>query len=271
VRFTDLVVSVPDLKQAAEKSREDVLATWNGGSLTVSSFASRLNLDMFSSVPPSEAGAQITSVLHDLVDQKLTYAEARATGCDNVPQVVRKVRKFREGLMENVLYGKYILPGVKVADAEVREYFDKNPGEFVFPESRNVAQILIASSEAANEVKEKIRGGQAFGSLAKAYSTDPQSKDSDGVVGWFEKSKIPPALEPTVWALNAGEVGEAVKTEAGYHILKVVEIRSARPKEFPEAKKEIEKKLLLKKSEEKVRFWLEKLKAVSEIEIREPL
>jgi parvulin-like peptidyl-prolyl isomerase len=205
------------------------------------------------------------------VDQKLLYAEARATGCDNVPEVARKVRKFREGLMENMLYGKYILPDVTVTDAEVKEYYERNPGEFVFPESRNVAQILVGSPEAANEVMEKLREGQAFGSLAKAYSTDSATKDSGGVVGWFEKNKIPPALEPAVWALKPGEVGGPVKTEAGYHILTVVEIRPDRPKEFPVAKKEIEKKLRLKKSEEKVQFWLQKLKAVSQIEIREPL
>lgn len=271
VRFTDIALGVGDLKNALEQNREEILATWAGGSVTVSYFASRLNIDLFSTVPPDEVSAQIRAVLHDLVDLKLMYAEAMAKEYDKDPEVARKVRKFREGLMENMLYGKYILPDLKVTGEEVKEYYQKNPREFVYPEKRRVAQILLESPDSAQEVLEKIRAGDSFDALARTYSKDAPTKDLGGEVGWFEQRQIPPALEPTVWSLKAGEVGGPVRTEAGFHIVKLLEVRPAMPKGFPEAEKEIEKKLLMKKSEEKVNFWLEKLRTVSRIEIREPL
>ena len=81
------------------------------------------------------------------------------------------------------------------------------------------SHILVQDEEVAREVLRRLKNGEDFEALAKAFSTDP-SKEFGGDIGTFKKGELMPALEEALRKLGIGEVGGPVRTEMGYHILR---------------------------------------------------
>jgi len=81
--------------------------------------------------------------------------------------------------------------------------------------------ILVKDEALAKEILAKIEAGEDFGALAKEYSEDPGSKENNGDLGYFPRGKMVPEFEKAAFSLNVGEVSGLVKTDYGYHIIKV--------------------------------------------------
>jgi foldase protein PrsA len=86
----------------------------------------------------------------------------------------------------------------------------------------HAAHILVDTEEKGKEVLAKLAAGSAFTDLAKTYSIDTGSKDSGGELGWFPKGVMVPEFEDAAFALKVGENSQLVKTEFGYHIIRVL-------------------------------------------------
>ena len=103
----------------------------------------------------------------------------------------------------------------------VDEMMAKHGGP-VDEEQVNAAHILVETEEKGKEVLAKLAAGSAFADLAKTYSTDTGSKDSGGDLGWFPKGVMVPEFEEAAFALKVGENSQLVKSEFGYHIIRVL-------------------------------------------------
>jgi peptidyl-prolyl cis-trans isomerase C len=89
----------------------------------------------------------------------------------------------------------------------------------------NAAHILVKTQDKALEVLDKLKtGGRAFGELAKEYSECP-SKKRAGQLGWFGRGKMVREFEKAAFELKKGEVSEPIKTQFGWHIIKVLDVR----------------------------------------------
>lgn len=86
----------------------------------------------------------------------------------------------------------------------------------------HAAHILVKNDKKANEVLEKLSGGQSFAEMARKYSTCPSAK-SGGDLGWFTKGKMVPEFEKAAFDGEKGKVLGPVKTKFGYHIIKVLD------------------------------------------------
>lgn len=106
---------------------------------------------------------------------------------------------------------------VEVTDEEIKAYHDTLEGQV------KASHILVADEATAKEVKEKLEAGEKFEDLAKEYSTDPGSAQNGGDLGWFGEGAMVKEFQDAAFKLKEGEVSEPVKSEFGYHIIKVTE------------------------------------------------
>jgi foldase protein PrsA len=118
---------------------------------------------------------------------------------------------------------------VKVTDEDLKTYYDSLEGQI------RASHILVADEATAKEVKEKLAKGEKFEDLAKEYSTDPGSGQNGGDLGWFGKGSMVKEFEDAAFKLKEGEVSEPIKSQFGYHIIKVTET----VKPFEEMKKSL--------------------------------
>ena len=95
-------------------------------------------------------------------------------------------------------------------------------------EQVNALHILVDTEETGQEVLKKLKEGAAFADLAKEYSTDTGSAESGGDLGWFPRGMMVAEFEEAAFTLPVGETSDLVKTDFGYHIIRVVD-RAVRP------------------------------------------
>lgn len=124
---------------------------------------------------------------------------------------------------------------------------DKELKENYKPEI-TASHILVKDEETAKKVKEELNQGKSFEDLAKQYSEDTASKESGGDLGHIEPGKMVKEFEEAAYKLKKDEVSEPIKTQFGYHIIKVTEIKEQKP--FDEVKNDIKKSLVQKKSQD---------------------
>jgi len=115
------------------------------------------------------------------------------------------------------------------------------------PEIR-ASHILVADEATAKKVKDLLNQGQSFEELAKQYSTDTGSKDKGGDLDYFGPGNMNPEFEAVAYKLKKGEVSDPVKTQYGYHIIKVTDIKELKP--FEQEKENIKDQLVKQKMQD---------------------
>src|SRR6185437_14123850 len=133
------------------------------------------------------------------------------------------------------------LPAPTAADeATLRKRYEDEKAKFTTPEQRQAAHILItgdgAEAKAAKLAVEAKAAGADFAALAKANSEDPGSKAQGGDLGWVERGAMVKPFEDALFGAKAGEVIGPVKTDFGYHIIKVAAVRGGQGKSFEEVR-----------------------------------
>ena len=140
-----------------------------------------------------------------------------------------------------------IASDVTVDEDDARAYFDANQDEFIEPDARNVRHILLAfgddesaAEELGRQLRERLLGGESFDALAAEYSSDTGTAAAGGVLGWLGSGDSPAAeFEEALFALDVGEVSEPVRTEFGYHLIRLDGLRAGKKREFAEVKAEL--------------------------------
>ncbi|SEP02198.1 peptidylprolyl isomerase [Paenibacillus sp. OV219] len=160
---------------------------------------------------------------------------------------------------------KLIEPLVKVTDADVKQYFDENRAMFDQPEQVKASHILVATKAEADEIMKQLKAGGDFAKLAKEKSLDTGSKDAGGDLGYFGKGVMVAEFEKAAFSLKAGELGGPIKTQFGYHIIKVTDHKAAKAAKFEEHQAEIKELIIRQKVSERSATWLEELKAKAQI------
>ena len=164
-----------------------------------------------------------------------------------------------------------LLPAITVTDEELEQEYQASLADYKQDEERRASHILIefgedeaASEQLANEVLAKVNGGEDFAALAQQYSTDAYSAEQGGDVDWFGKGIMDPAFEEAAFALaNVGDVSAVVKSEFGFHIIKLTDIKPEQLTPFAEVKTELAQKIKTHKAEEQLYSLQQKMAEVA--------
>ena len=147
---------------------------------------------------------------------------------------------------------------IDVTDEDVKAYYEENKESFNTEEQVQASHILVEDEATANEVIKKLNAGEDFGELAHEYSTDTVSAEAGGELGYFSKGQMVEEFENAAFAMKVGEVSKTpVKTEHGYHIIKVTDKKAAVKSNFESAKEEARKKLVEERVNEQYQAWVE--------------
>ena len=145
--------------------------------------------------------------------------------------------------------------GIEISEEALREYYDDNPAEFVTPKTVEARHILIRvpqeadppSDEKARKEAERIlelaREGNDFAELAKKYSQGP-SANNGGYLGSFGKESMVKPFSDAAFSMNAGDISEPVRTQFGWHIIKVEKVNDASTITYDDARSKIQQKLI---------------------------
>ncbi|MBE0446852.1 MAG: peptidylprolyl isomerase [Actinobacteria bacterium] len=286
-------------------SKEPLAATVNGKKITVAEVNEKLEVqmeqfagqygDMFKGPEGQRMKDQLRqAVLDQLINMELVIQEVDRQGIKitdkevdaKVKEIIKiynlkdekdleqalkqkgtTVAQFKEEVGRAIKIEKLISKGIKVSSKDIEKYFKDNKKDFVAQDQIMAAHILVQKEEDAKNILEQIKGGADFAQLAKQYSTDPGSKDKGGRLDWADKDDFVPEFADACWKLNPNEISDLVKTDYGYHIIKLIDKKPSRQMELAEVRDQVKERLLMKKKQEVYTKLIDRLKKKADIKM----
>lgn len=174
--------------------------------------------------------------------------------------------ELKQMLKEDLIVGDVIAActkDVQVTDEEAKTYYDGNKDSFTTLAGATMYHILVPTEEEAKEIKQKYDSGISFEELAHEYGTDA-TKDQGGLLGYipYNSTSYDADFLAGAKALEEGQVSDPIKTEFGWHLIKVTDVNKENvTKPFKDVKDEIIENLVVEKENEiieaKVKEWKE--------------
>lgn len=194
------------------------------------------------------------------------------------------IRKLQERKLADTVLFRLMDPMIKVAQSEVKAYYDSNPSLFEAPTQYKVAHIMLSTrkpassenisfadmvrkkGEAEEIAAEAKKEGADFGALVTKYSEDPRTKSNGGIYE-FVAGTLDPDFESVALKMVPGQISDPVKSKYGFHIIKFIEMKPARKEPLEgQLAKDIENRLKTQKLQKKLQGFQDKLIAESDVE-----
>lgn len=155
----------------------------------------------------------------ELVNQELLLQDAKENKLDNEEEFVKELEIVKNNMLKNYAMHK-IFEKVSVSEDEIENYYEENKDTLFSPVTYTASHILLESEEMADKVLDQINAGLDFKEAAKKYSLDP-TKDNGGSLGSFPKGVMVKEFQQGLDELKIGEISKPIKTQFGYHIIKL--------------------------------------------------
>ncbi len=188
-------------------------------------------------------------VLEQLISKKLLLLDAQKNLYEYDPEFKKELEMVKADLLVNFTMKK-AMEKIDVKDEEVKEYYEKNKDTFVEGEKVSASHILVDSEEKANEILAKITAKEvSFEDAARENSTCPSSENG-GNLGEFTRGQMVPEFDEACFNMEVGEIKGPVKTQFGYHLIKLNSKSESKPMEFEVIKEQLKGSMLQEKQQE---------------------
>nr|WP_072537372.1 peptidylprolyl isomerase [Anaerococcus mediterraneensis] len=276
------VESKADSKEAAKELGKDSVAIVNGEKISKDSYKEEMSF--YGSMLASRQNLK-NSIIQMMVQDKLISDDMKANKLTVADKEVNDafmnsvkqfggqeqfdkmlddynmdLEKFKETVKKDLMYQKHrewFGKEHQVSDDEIKKYFEDNKEQF---SKRDASHILVEDEETAKEIKKKLDEGEDFAKLAKEYSKDSANAEKGGELGSFSKGQMVKEFEDAVFSLKEGEISGPVKTQFGYHIIKLNKIEES----LEDSKEQITKILTDKKYADYIKELNEKANVITE-------
>ena len=150
---------------------------------------------------------------------------------------------------------------VQISDDQLKAQYQANIQQYQVPNRVHVEHILFMTvgktdaevdeiKKTAEDVLKQAKKGANFEDLAKKYSEDPGTKEKGGDLGWIVQGQTVPEFEKTAFGLEKGQISDLVKTQYGFHIIKVLDKETAHTKPFDEVKESLRAPMALQQADQ---------------------
>lgn len=244
--------------------KTNVLATVEGKEIT------QADLDAFlKALDPKVASQFLTGsnkeLLDELINQELYYLDAKERGIDKEEEYKTELEKINQNFLKQYAIFKH-LNSIAVSEDEVLAYYTENKSLFDASENIRASHILVESESLAKEVLQKMSAGLSFEDAAQQYSDCP-SKMQGGDLGYFERGRMVPEFDEAVFAMEKGEVSSPVRTQFGFHIIKLTDKMPPHQQSFDEVKTSLTQQLMSLKQQDAYYNKIDALKKKYEVKI----
>ena len=286
----------------------DVVARVNGEAVTKTDFEkfiAQMEMNAGSPIPPDRRNEIYRNALDRLVDMKLLTQEAKSRGVkgdeQQVAAQIQNIRgrfpseeefnkalaaqnltaeKLREDMLTQTGVGKMMeaetSAAAPVTDADVKDFYDKNPDQFKGKEQVRASHILFKTDgdEAAKKktrataemVLKQAKSGKDFAALAREHSTDG-SASQGGDLGFFVKEQMVPEFSSAAFAMQPGQISDIVESQFGFHIIKVTERKLPEPLVLDKVAPQVKQYLTQQRQQERAQAFIKQLRGKAKIEV----
>jgi peptidyl-prolyl cis-trans isomerase C len=269
-KYLILLILLLPLFACAKKEDGKVIASIDGEKITLQQFNTELdkipmNMKM---LVASQSGKK--DFLDRLIVKRLLLKEAKKDNIEKDKEFQDRLSDIREQLIIESLLKRKVTAESKFSDEDLQKYYDVHKEEFKKGQEIQTRQIVVKTEEEAKEIQARVAKGEDFSELAKKYSIDPAAKKTGGDIGFHPKGTLIPEFEEAAFKLTkVGQVTPPVKTQLGYHLIKLEGVKTASYAPFVEVKEFIRQKMAQEKQTEVLKKYIEELKKNAKIVVND--
>ena len=161
----------------------------------------------------------INILADELINQELLLEDAKAKKYDQDKEFAKELELVKNNMLKNYAMHK-VFESVTITDKELKEYYENNKETLFSPVTYTASHILVEDEKEADKIYEEIKDGKDFAKAAEEYSLDPSAKNG-GQLGSFPRGVMVKEFQEGLDSLKVGEISKPVKTEFGYHLIKL--------------------------------------------------
>lgn len=206
----------------------------------------------------------IQKVVDELVNQELLYLDAKENKLDEEESYVQMLEDTKVTILKSYALNK-LIANEDASIEELKEYYDSHMEHFKKQESAIASHILVDEEDKAKEIIQEINDGLSFEEAAAKYSSCP-SKEAGGNLGEFSRGQMVPEFEEVAFTMEEGTISEPVKTQFGYHLIKLNQIKPESTESFDTVRDEIYKQVVGLKQQDKYLAKIDELKGKYSVE-----
>ncbi len=240
-----------------QEKKNVILATVGGKPITQSDLDHRL------AGIPAEIRAAATErkkeFIEDIVSEELLLQEAEKRGINRLADVKQLQEEARKKILIAKLIELEVDNGSLLGSADALSYYEAHKEEFKAPLLLRASHILVKTEEEAVSIKSQLDLGADFEELARAKSIDATGKRG-GDLGFFQKGQLVPEFEEAVFEMKKGSIAGPVKTNFGYHIIKLTDRIEPSVRDYESIRKPLEEKLIMAKRRKSLKELVDRLK-----------
>ena len=263
VRLTrDLLLDGPDATV--------VVARISGDFLTLQDVRDALQMDAVRAAPVEATEGIALEAARQWVRTESIKLAAKKAGLLEDAALLRQLASFRRDVLMKVLCDEYVWKDVAPTEEDVRAYYELHKAdEFTVPAEVRLAYIVVATSEEAYSVLDRIAGGETFEVLARELSRDSASSVHGGRIGWVKPGELLPNVETRAFALKAGAIDGPIETDVGFFVVKAIERKEPRPVSYAVARDTAERSVVKARQNEAYARWAKALRDRAQVELDE--
>lgn len=222
-----VVLASPTFAQApaAQPAGGKVLARVNGEAITEQDVVTAMD-DVAAEYPNMPPDGLRNITLEFLIEMKIVAQKAKAEKIDQTEDFKRRMAYVQQRvLMQQLLLRE---ANAATSDAAVKKFYDEQVAQIKPVEEARARHILVENEDDAKKIVARLKAGEDFAKIAKEVSKDPGSGAEGGDLGFFTQDRMVPEFATAAFALKPGELSAPVKTQFGWHVIKLEE-RRVRP------------------------------------------
>jgi peptidyl-prolyl cis-trans isomerase C len=237
IAFAALAIGAVTTPVLAADATDPVVARVNGTELHRSDVGRELQAmgPQAQKIPPQMLYPE---VLNKMIATDIVSTQGYAQKLQNDPEVKSQLKGAEAQIVAQVYVRRTVAP--KITEAKIKERYDQLSSKFKPQDEVRARHILVPSEDEANAIIKQLQGGADFAKLAQEKSHDTGSSKNGGDLGYFTHDVMVKQFAEAAFAMKPGEVSDKpIKTEFGYHVIKVEDKRKSAPPPLSEVHDEI--------------------------------